>query len=38
MKTAVHDTTGTQMQMITSMMTTIITGMTICWPAGSGVR
>jgi len=37
MKTAVHDTTGTHMQMTTSMMT-IITGMIMCWPAGPGVR
>jgi len=38
MNTTVRDTTGTQMQMTTSMMTTIMTGMIICWPAGPGVR
>jgi hypothetical protein len=35
METLVRSTTGTQMQMSTSMMTTI--EMIICWPAGPGV-
>ncbi len=35
METNVRHTTGTHMQMTTSMMTTI--EMIICWPAGPGV-
>lgn len=38
MKTFVREiTTGTK-AMMTTEMTTIITGITICWPAGPGVR
>jgi len=38
MKTVVRNLTGTKAMKTSAMMTTIITGITIRWPAGPGVR